>query len=125
MPCEAQQIGGAETALTRGQHNDGALRREIGPLKWNFALAALLVEERYPALTTVFFLCERLKLTTCEQVKWLRDPKRCVFGLAGGDDRITEALLCFGGSETRSCHPRTELQPALTEHPGDVMTPEI
>ena len=72
---EFQQICSAETALTRGQHDDGILRREIGPPKWNLALAALLVEERYSVLATVFFLSERLKLTTSERVKGIRDPK--------------------------------------------------
>jgi hypothetical protein len=54
---EFQQICGAKTALTltSGQHDDGVLRRKIGPPKWNLALAALLVEERYSVLATVFF----------------------------------------------------------------------
>jgi hypothetical protein len=72
---EFQQISGTEATLASGQRDDGVLRREIGPAKWNLALAALLVEEAHPVLATVFFLSEDLKLTTSERVKGMRDPK--------------------------------------------------
>ena len=72
---ELQQICGAKTALARGQCSDERPPGEVGPPKWNLALAALFVEERYSVLAAVFFLGEGLKLTTGERVKWMRDPK--------------------------------------------------
>jgi hypothetical protein len=46
-----------------GQRDDGVLRRDIGPAKWNLALAALLIEEAHSVLATVIFLSEGFKLT--------------------------------------------------------------
>ena len=62
-------------ALACGQRCKGVFRREIGPAKWNLALAALLVDKAHPVLAAIFLLSESFKLSTGERVKGMGDAK--------------------------------------------------